>query len=198
MSWTIFGWRRWGGASLACCMTVLAAFAIPVRVPGEGTKTPSGELLPKDLIEVEREDLGAFLEIRRWSVPPETSPDLPPAPLATSARQPGFSVNPILVEMGYVGLISVRGQHAVLLALPHGKVVRMVPGDTLPDGRILVSVTENSLTLKAEDQAEEVLTLFPRAQRNARARDRDGTMARQGVQRRLAPRDSKQGLRARQ
>lgn len=197
MSWTILGWRRWGGALLACCMTVLAAFAIPVRVPGEGTKTPSGELLPKDLIEVEREDLGAFLEIRRWSVPPEASPDLP-APPATSERQPGFSVNPILVEMGYVGLISVQGQHAVLLALPHGQVVRMVPGDTLPDGRILLSVTDNSLTLKAEGQAEEVLTLFPRAESNARARDDEGSAGRQGAQGRVAPRVSNEEIGAHQ
>lgn len=197
MSWTTFGWRRGGGASLACCMTVLAAFAIPVRVPEQGTRAPAGDLLPADLIEVEREDLDGFLEIRRWSVPPETTPELAEPPVAP-ARQPDLSVNPVLAKMGYVGLISARGRHAVLLALPDGKVVRMVPGDTLPDGRILVSVTENSLALKAEGHAEEVLTLFPRAGRSARAWDFEGESGRQGVHEGAAPLVSNQGFGASQ
>ena len=197
MSWTTFSWRRLAGASLACCMTVLAAFAMPVRVPEERTMAPWSELLPEDLVEVEREDLGAFLEIRRWSVLPETSPDLP-APPAAPERQPALSVNPALLEMGYVGLISARGRHAVLLALPDGKVVRVLPGDTLPDGRILVSVTDNSLTLGAEGRAEEVLTLFPRAEPGARARDGDGNSGRRAVDGGAAPRVSKHGFGASQ
>ena len=197
MSRSIFSWRRWGGASLACCMTVLAAFVIPVRTPEGGAKTGPGELLPEALIEVERENLGAFLEIRRWSVPGESPTGLP-VPPAEPAGQPDLSINPILVKMGYVGLISARGRHAVLLALPGGKVVRMVPGDTLPDGRILVSVTDNSLTLKAEGQLEEVLTLFPHAEREVRARDGDGGAGRQVAHERAAPRVPKRELGSRQ
>ena len=197
MSWTTFSWRRLFGALLACCMTVLAALAMPVRVPEEGAVAPSSELLPGDLVELEREDLGAFFEIRRWSVLPETSPDLP-APPAAPERQPALSVNPVLLEMGYVGLISARGRHAVLLALPGGKVVRMLPGDTLPDGRILVSVTDNSLTLRAEGRAEEVLTLFPRAKPGARARDGDGSSVRRAVDGGAAPRVSNHGFGASQ
>ena len=197
MSWTTISWRRLAGASLACCMAVLAAFATPVRVPEEGTMAPSSELLPEDLVEVEREDLGAFLEIRRWSVPAELPTDLP-APPAEPERQPNLSVNPILVKMGFVGLISTRGRHAVLLAMQDGKVVRMAPGDTLPDGRILVSVADNSLTLKAEGQPEEVLTLFPHAEPEVRARDGDGGSGGQAVHERAAPRVSKRGFGARQ
>ena len=192
MSWTTLGWRRFAGASLACCLTVLAAFAMPVRVPEQATGAPPGTPMLEDLIEVEREDLGGFLEIRRWSAPPRTTPDLP-EPAAVPERPAAPGVNPILVKMGYVGLISARGRHAVLLALPGGKVVRMVPGDTLPDGRILVSVTENSLTLKADGRDEEVLTLFPRAQRDARGRDLDGGSGRKGRHRRAAPRVAKPG-----
>ena len=187
MSWTNFGWRRFLGAALACCVTALAAFAMPVRVPEHGARAPSGGPVPEALIEVEREDLGAFLEIRRWSVPSDTTPALPDRPV-TPKSQPQPSVNPILVRMGYVGLISARGEHAVLLALPDGRVVRMVPGDTLPDGRILVSVTDNSLTLEAEDGDEEVLRLFPRAERDAGARDIVGEPGRQGAQSGAAPR----------
>ena len=65
--------------------------------------------------------------------------------------------------MGYVGLIVAGDESAVLLKSPKGGVVRMAPGDVLPDGRTLVSVTGNSITLKAGDLPEEVLTLFPRA-----------------------------------
>lgn len=197
MSWTTFSWRRLAGAALACCMTVLAAFAMPVRVPEPGTRAPSGEPVPRALIEVEREDLGAFLEIRRWGAPPETAPGLSEPPRTPKTR-PRPSVNPILVKMGYVGLISARGRHAVLLALPDGKVVRMVPGDTLPDGRILVSVTENSLTLKAEGQAAEVLTLFPRADGSGQSRDGAGRSGAYGNHGRGAPRVTNQGLGASQ
>ena len=56
----------------------------------------------------------------------------------------------------------MQDERAVLLALPQGEIVRMLPGDTLPDGRILVSVADNSLTLKGEGGPAEVLTLFPR------------------------------------
>ena len=159
-------------------MTALAAFAIPVRLPEGGTRKSPGEILPEALVEAEPENLGAFLEIRRWSAPSPAAPAVsPPTPSRTPAEtenRASRSVNPILVEMGYVGLITSRGQHAVLLALPDGKVVRMVPGDTLPDGRILVSVTDNSLTLKVENQPEEVLTLFPRANTGFRIPDGSG------------------------
>ena len=63
--------------------------------------------------------------------------------------------------MGFVGLIAAGDERAVLLALPDGEIVRMLPGDTLPDGRILVSVADNSLSLEAAGGATEVLTLFP-------------------------------------
>ena len=49
----------------------------------------------------------------------------------------------------------------MLLETPQGGVARFAPGDALPDGRTLVSVTDNSLTLKGDDLPEEVLTLFP-------------------------------------
>ena len=103
------------------------------------------------------EELSAFLEVRRWGPPPEAPGETEPAP-----EEAGPVLNPILAEMGFVGLIAVQDERAVLLALPEGEIVRMLPGDTLPDGRILVSVADNSLTLAAEGGPEEVLTLFPR------------------------------------
>ena len=78
---------------------------------------------------------------------------------AEEAGQPG--INPVLAKMGFVGLIVTGDRSAVLLASPEGGVGRFAPGDTLPDGRTLVSVTDNSLTLKGDGRSEEVLTLFP-------------------------------------
>ena len=67
--------------------------------------------------------------------------------------------------MGFVGLIVTRDRRAVLLESPEGGVTRFTPGDTLPDGRVLVSVADNRLTLQGGDASEEVLELFPRIRR---------------------------------
>ena len=80
---------------------------------------------------------------------------------AEAAGQAEDALNPALAKMGFVGLIVTEGRSAVLLEAPEGGVARYAPGDTLPDGRTLVSVTDNSLTLKGDDSPEEVLTLFP-------------------------------------
>ena len=61
-----------------------------------------------------------------------------------------------------MGLIATQNKLAALLTIPEGEIVRMLPGDTLPDGRILLSITDNSLTLQGEGQPVEMLTLFPR------------------------------------
>ena len=95
-------------------------------------------------------------------------------------------LNPALVRMGLLGLIETRNATAVLLASPEvdgGGIIQLAPGDTLPDGRVLTSVTDNSITLtgradatggdadaeesrgtvtEAERTHEEVLLLFPR------------------------------------
>ena len=70
---------------------------------------------------------------------------------------------------------------AVLLALPEGEIVRMLPGDTLPDGRILVSVADNSLTLQGEGMPAEVLTLFPRLPAGPASGDPEGELRAAGA-----------------
>ena len=151
-------WRRWGGALLAGCVTALIALEVPVRLP-EGDATPDpANLLTEELPEVAPEDLGAFMASRRWG----TSLNEIREVRVTEAEPVEPALNPVLVKMGYVGLIVAGDQSAVLLALPDGGITRMVPGDTLPDGRTLVSVTDNSLTLQGDGRPEEVLMLFPR------------------------------------
>ena len=153
--------RRWWGAGLAACLAaVLAALAIPVPPPQGSTGTDSWSALPADTAESAPEDLSAFLDSRRWGASLREILEAE-AEKARQAAQPKSAINPVLAKMGFVGLIVTRGESAVLLEAPEGGVTRFAPGDTLPDGRTLVSVTDNSLTLKGEDRPEEVLTLFP-------------------------------------
>ena len=161
MSGAIPGRRRWGRTLPACVallfLAVLAALAAPVRLPeGAAMRDPS-DVLPEPVAEAAPEDLRAFLASRRWGV----SLDELREAAAPEPPKEAPAVNPILAEMGYVGLIVTNGRSAVLLASPEGGVARVAPGDTLPDGRTLVSVTGNDLTLKREGMPEEVLTLFP-------------------------------------
>ena len=157
------GRRRWGGRLPACAallfLAVLAALAAPVRLPeGAAARDPS-DVLPEPVAEAAPEDLRAFLASRRWGVSlDELREAAAPEPLEEAP-----AVDPALAEMGYVGLIVANGRTAVLLASPEGGVARVAPGGTLPDGRVLVSVTDNRLTLEGEGMPEEVLTLFPSA-----------------------------------
>ena len=153
--------RWWGAALLACLAAVLAALAVPVSLPlGSGT-TDVLSALPENAAESAPEDLGAFLDSRRWGASLREILEAE-AERAREAEQAQSAINPVLAKMGFVGLIVIRGESAVLLEAPEGGVARFSPGAVLPDGRTLVSVTDNSLTLKGEDSSEEVLTLFPR------------------------------------
>ena len=154
MNGKAFDWRLVLGALLGGGAVAAAALALPVPPPATGAHADAGAAIPEGATEAAPEDLTAFLAIRRWGAPP-------PAPKPEAVEAPGPTLNPILAEMGYVGLIAVQDELAVLLALPEGDVVRMLPGDTLPDGRILVSATDDDLTLRGDDGRSEVLTLFP-------------------------------------
>ncbi len=148
-------WRLLLGALLAGGAVAAAALSIPVPPPAPGAPADPAAALPEGVVAAAPEDLTAFLDIQRWGEPPP-APQVEPA-----AEEPGPVLNPVLARMGYVGLIAAQDELAVLLALPEGEIVRMLPGDTLPDGRILVSVADNSLRLEAEGGVTEVLTLFP-------------------------------------
>ena len=161
MSGAILDRRRWGRALPVCAalivLVVLAALGTPVRLPEAGAARDPSDVLPEVVAEAAPEDLGAFLASRRWGLSLDEFREAVAAPV--EKEEP--AVNPVLAEMGYVGLIVANGRSAVLLASPEGGVARVAPGETLPDGRTLVSVTDNSLTLKGDGLSEEVLTLFP-------------------------------------
>lgn len=165
MNWLLSGWRGGVAAGLVCCTTVAMALATPVRPPAPPLTAPPAPLpgLSTEVAAVAaREELGAFLESTRWGDhgPKTRKPVAPAAP-------PAPTTNPELAKMNYVGLITIHDQRTVLLEVPEVGVVRYIPGDRLPDGRVLVSVTDDSLTLRADGRRDEVLMLFPTIENNA-------------------------------
>ncbi|MDE0174809.1 MAG: hypothetical protein OYH76_21915 [Defluviicoccus sp.] len=169
MSWILSGRRRWLVLASAGCAAIATAILMPVHPPEIPVSIvpPVVEGLSTDFAaQTNREVFGALLASRRWGDyrPRPSNPETPTAPEPRLA--PG--INPELLKMNFVGLITVQDQHIVLLKLPEVGIVRYVAGDTLPDGRLLVSVTDNSLRLKATDVPEEELLLFPRGTNEAR------------------------------
>ena len=160
----IFYWGRWAGVLAACIATALVALEMPVRPSGESAGTARSDLLSEVVVDVAAEDLADFMANRRWGISlneilaaQAESPE-PPEPPEPDER----TINPILAKMGYVGLIVAKDRSAVLLASPEGGITRLTLGSTLPDGRALVSVTDDGIVLGGDGQPEEVLTLFPR------------------------------------
>ena len=148
--------RRWAlGAFTVLVATALLAIAVPMdgrdaTVPGRGTVDDEPTSAASG------EDLAAFLDTERWGR------SLREIQAEAAAASAGSRINPVLAEMGYVGLIVTQDRSAMLLRLPDGTVRRLAIGDRTPDGRTLSSVTDNTLTLRSGDGTEEVLELFPR------------------------------------
>ena len=153
----------------AIAATVLAAFAIPPGVSGGDAASDGSSGLAGDLPPSAPEDLSSFVGSVRWGVSLEDV-------LATIAAEDRArrGLNPALKRMGFLGLIESGDATAVLLASPKpdgGGIIELAPGDTLPDGRVLTSVTDNSITLTSSSEGagatgthQDVLLLFPRGE----------------------------------
>lgn len=106
------------------------------------------------------EDLTAFLDVKRWGVSLREINDRIDDETARRGRS---GLNPALKALGYVGLVVEAEANTVLLTTTEGAIARLEPGDTLPDGRLLVAVQGTSITLRpGGGGALEVLELFPR------------------------------------
>lgn len=149
--------RQWtAGAGAFLGATALLAAVLPVAVPDSfRTDRPtSAEQAAGAMVE---ENLTAFLDTKRWG----RSLREIQAERDAAERGAEAGINPVLAEMGYVGLIVTAEHTAMLLALPDGTVARHHLGDPTPDGRTLSSLTDNTLTLRSSDGTEEMLELFP-------------------------------------
>ena len=156
-------------ACAAIIATVAAAFAVPPGVPSGHAATNGPGGFEGELPVAIPEDLSGFIGSDRWGV---SLQDVLSELAAENLARPGL--NPALRRMGFLGLIESGDAIAVLLADPDadgGGVIQLAPGDALPDGRVLTSVTDNSITLtggledvgaKAPGARQEVLLLFPR------------------------------------
>ena len=115
-------------------------------------------------------DLDAFLAMDRWGPPvydAEEAARIAAADAARAREEAEAALNPKLVKLGFIGLTFTpkerdEGEHAVWLRHPAGHAILLVGGDTLPDGRTLTAVTDNSLTLTTADGRSETLLLFRR------------------------------------
>ncbi len=157
-------------------IAVLAsALTLPVPVPVSQTDVRANTALEGEAPGVAPpEDLDGFLATALWgklpavvsSQAPVVPVPEPPPPPPEPEPEPAFeaTTNPELQKIGFIGLIVTGDNSAMLLQGESGEVTRYGLGDALPDGRALVSVSGNSLTLRhANGETEEVLELFPRS-----------------------------------
>ncbi len=166
------------GTAIAVCAailaTVLAAFVFPPGVSGGDAATDGPGGFAGNLPAAVPEDLSAFVGGDRWGVSLE---DVLAEVAAENLARRGL--NPVLRRMGFLGLMEAGDATAVLLADPDldgGSIIQLAPGDTLPDGRVLTEVTDNSITLASSSEGadgsagptegahREVLLLFPRVE----------------------------------
>lgn len=108
--------------------------------------TPTGS--PEDALE-------SLLATTRWG-------RIPGVARSEEALTEDTGLNPELAKLGYVGNTEVGADIAVLLQAPEGGVTRYLPGEALPDGRILIAADDNAVTLEGTGGEREVLVLFPR------------------------------------
>ena len=170
--------RTFKGTAIAVCAavlaTVVAAFAIPPGVSAGDAGTDARDSFAEDLPAAEPEDLSGFVGGDRWGV---SLRDVLEQVAAQNLARRGL--NPVLRRMGFLGLIEAGDAIDVLLADPKlddGDIIQLSPGDTLPDGRVLTAVTDNSITLTSSPEGvdpasgdtagahREVLLLFPRGE----------------------------------
>ena len=151
-------------SAVALAIVLIAALAVPVGMPDAAASGARDQALSASPVEAARaEDLSAFLAGSRWGVVLQDIIDEEAAAAAAAARAAlEIEMTRELAEIGFVGLMLELSEYAVLLVMPDGKIARLAGGDTLPDGRTLVSVTGNSLTLEGSEGQQDELPLFPR------------------------------------
>ena len=141
-------------------LAALAFAAIGLALPPRASDAATGPALGAGVSGVElapAEDMEAFRTLSRWGTNIQSVEQA-----ASTPDQPVSGLNPELVKLGFIGLSATANEHAVLLTHPDGHTARLTDGDSLPDGRTLVSVTDNALTLEDAEGQRETLVLFPR------------------------------------
>ena len=163
---------RWPAVPVvsATLVVAIAGLAIPVDTTAGTSDRASRSTLPGQTSDsAPTEDLTGFLAIDRWGAP---ATDEEAEPVEEPEDPAGL--NPALQGIGFIGVTFMEDEYAVLLNLSavtrqgpqdtqtelEAGLVRLLAGDTLPDGRRLVAVSPDSLTLGNLDGGQEELLLF--------------------------------------
>lgn len=140
--------------------------AIGAAWPLSGSPPPSTPPGPSEIAaatSAHSKALDGFLAMTRWGTPPFDPEKAARDEAERRARELALGgINPELARLGVVGITSVANRHAVRLRKSAGAIVRLVDGDALPDGRVLISVSANSLVLENADGVRQELLLFSR------------------------------------
>ena len=155
---------------LVALAVAVAGLAIPVGSSNGGIDRMTRSTLPdQDRNPAPAENLRGFLNIDRWGAPAAQEE---PEPVEEPADPVGL--NPALQGIGFIGVTFKEDEYAVLLNLSavtrkdpedtrtelEAGMVRLLAGETLPDGRRLVAIADDSLTLANLDGEQEEHLLF--------------------------------------
>lgn len=156
---------------LATLVVAIGGLAIPVDTSARAIDRASRSTLPGQASDsATAEDLTGFLAIDRWGAPViEEEVEQVEEPVDPAG------LNPALQGIGFMGVSFTEDEYAVLLNLSavtrpgpqdgqpelQAGRVRLTAGDTLPDGRRLVAISSDSLTLVNLDGEQEEHLLFP-------------------------------------
>lgn len=152
--------RRWlvlTGALLAA--VVALALALPIG-SGVDRLADSTQNVSTRAMAAADEDLGAFLDSKRWGT------SLRESRAARRQDEAGGDVptEGVTFETAqFVGFIAAEDRQSAFLVLPGGSVVRLAQDAALEDGRVLAAIGDNTVTLRNASGDEEVLALFPLA-----------------------------------
>ena len=172
--WTGFGvspgasgfLRRAAPVALGAVLFAVIGLAWPLRGSSIPPAFSSAPAIGADA-SADGGELDGFLAMARWGRPahdPETArlAAEKAARLAAEKAAIADGRNPELARLGVVGISLSKDSGAVLLTKPDGTGDRLSVGERLPDGRLLVSVTGNTVVLEDADGERNELVLFPR------------------------------------
>ena len=151
---------------LATLVVAIGGLVIPVDTSARAVDRASRSTLPDPAVgPAPVEDLSGFLAIDRWGAAATEEEDEPVEEPVDPA-----GLNPALQGIGFIGVTFMEDEYAVLLNLSavdvpdaqplEAGLVRLFPNDFLPDGRRLVAVSADSLTLANHDGVQEEHLLF--------------------------------------
>ena len=161
---------RWPAVPVVLALLVVAIAGLVLPV---GTSTGTVERMGRSTLpgqtpgSAPAEDLTGFLAIERWGAP-ATVEEEPPVEEPVDP----VGLNPALQGIGFIGVTFMEDEYVVLLNLAavtredpdspalEAGLVRLLAGDALPDGRRLVAISSDSLTLANLDGEPEVHQLF--------------------------------------